>query len=51
MRRALQDALYQGRGKVRIEATLNAAPFYEKWGGARCWSRCVSRSRSDFATD
>lgn len=32
MKRALQDALPNGTGKVRIEATLNAVPFYKKWG-------------------
>jgi GNAT superfamily N-acetyltransferase len=31
MQRALQDALPKQTGKVRIEATLNAVPFYKKW--------------------
>lgn len=35
MRRALRDALSGGSGFVKIEATLNAAPFYEKWGFLR----------------
>ncbi|AKS45172.1 Acetyltransferase, GNAT family [Octadecabacter temperatus] len=29
---ALADALQNGSGKVRIDATLNAVPFYKKWG-------------------
>ena len=32
MRRALRDALPNGSGHVKIDATLNAASFYEKWG-------------------
>lgn len=32
MQRALKDALTAGGGHVRIEATLNAVPFYRKWG-------------------
>ncbi|WP_282607357.1 GNAT family N-acetyltransferase [Pelagibius sp. Alg239-R121] len=32
MRRALRDALPTGSGLVKIDATLNAAPFYRKWG-------------------
>jgi GNAT superfamily N-acetyltransferase len=32
MQRALEDALPDRTGKVRIEATLNAVPFYQKWG-------------------
>ncbi|KIC08332.1 hypothetical protein RA19_20380 [Leisingera sp. ANG-M1] len=32
MQRALEDALPNGSGHVRIEATLNAVPFYAKWG-------------------
>ncbi|MEP3864833.1 MAG: GNAT family N-acetyltransferase [Paracoccaceae bacterium] len=32
MQRALEDALPNGTGKVKIEATLNAVPFYQKWG-------------------
>jgi GNAT superfamily N-acetyltransferase len=35
MRRALEDALPDRTGKVRIEATLNAVPFYQKWGFER----------------
>lgn len=35
MRRALRDALSGGSDHVKIEATLNAAPFYEKWGFVR----------------
>ncbi len=35
MQRALEDALPDGRGKVKIEATLNAVPFYQKWGFAK----------------
>ena len=35
MRRALRDALSGGTGCVKIEATLNAASFYEKWGFRR----------------
>lgn len=35
MRRALRDALAGGSGYVKIEATLNAARFYEKWGFLR----------------
>jgi GNAT superfamily N-acetyltransferase len=34
MRRALGDALPRGSGLVKIDATLNAVPFYEKWGFA-----------------
>lgn len=30
--RALADACPNGGGRVFIEATLNAVPFYEKWG-------------------
>lgn len=29
---ALADALQNGLGKVKIDATLNAVPFYKKWG-------------------
>ena len=32
MQRALKDALPNGSGKVKIEATLNAVSFYQKWG-------------------
>ncbi len=32
MKRALDDALSCGSGEVLIEATLNAVPFYKKWG-------------------
>jgi putative acetyltransferase len=32
MRLALQDAIPEGGGTVRIEATLNAVPFYRRWG-------------------
>ena len=32
MQLALQDALPNNAGKVTIEATVNAVPFYEKWG-------------------
>lgn len=32
MRLALQDAVPEGGGTVRIEATLNAVPFYSRWG-------------------
>lgn len=32
MERALRDALPAGSGVVKIDATLNAAPFYRKWG-------------------
>ncbi|MEX0301912.1 MAG: GNAT family N-acetyltransferase [Leisingera sp.] len=34
MARALADALPEGTGQVRIEATLNAVPFYARWGFA-----------------
>lgn len=34
MRRALDDATAGGVAKVRIEATLNAVPFYHRWGFA-----------------
>ncbi|KIC19595.1 MULTISPECIES: GNAT family N-acetyltransferase [unclassified Leisingera] len=34
MQLALDDALTAGTGHVRIEATLNAVPFYGKWGFA-----------------
>lgn len=29
---ALRDAIPEGGGVVRIEATLNAVPFYRRWG-------------------
>ena len=32
MQRALQDAIPAGGGTVRIDATLNAVPFYRRWG-------------------
>ena len=32
MTRALSDALPGGAGIVKIDATLNAVPFYRKWG-------------------
>ena len=32
MRLALDDAMAQGTTTVRIEATLNAVPFYQAWG-------------------
>lgn len=32
MKRALSDARANGETKVIIDATLNAAPFYERWG-------------------
>jgi len=32
MHRALRDALPKGIRNVKIDATLNAVPFYEKWG-------------------
>jgi len=32
MQRALADARLPKGGVVRIEATLNAVPFYQKWG-------------------
>ncbi|WP_334192061.1 GNAT family N-acetyltransferase [Pararhodobacter sp.] len=32
MERALADALAAGDRVVRIEATLNAVPFYHRWG-------------------
>ncbi len=32
VQRALEDALKDGAGHVRIEATLNAVPFYQRWG-------------------
>ncbi|MBN9670630.1 GNAT family N-acetyltransferase [Roseibium aggregatum] len=32
LERALRDTTPDGHGIVKIEATLNAAPFYEKWG-------------------
>ncbi len=35
MQRALEDALPNKYGKVKIEATLNAVPFYQKWGFAK----------------
>ncbi len=35
MRRALRDALPSGSGTVRIDATLNAVAFYQKWGFAK----------------
>lgn len=34
MRRALADAMAGGTTRVRIEATLNAVPFYRRWGFA-----------------
>jgi len=34
MQRALSDALPEGTGHVRIEATLNAVSFYARWGFA-----------------
>jgi len=35
MQRALEDALPNKSGKVKIEATLNAVPFYQRWGFAK----------------
>ena len=32
MQRALEDALPNKGGKIKIEATLNAVPFYQRWG-------------------
>ena len=32
MKRALTDARAGGVTKIIIDATLNAAPFYERWG-------------------
>lgn len=32
MQRALLDAIPSGGGTVRIDATLNAVPFYRRWG-------------------
>ena len=32
MERALKDSLPGGAGTVKIDATLNAVPFYQRWG-------------------
>lgn len=48
MRRALQDALPNGTGKVRIDATLNAVSFYEKWGFTKVGSSVFSGRSKDL---